>query len=196
MKAIFINHTQGLIRLHHPRNQAGSQISEFGAGLVILVVFILVPILNLVVVPIRWMMAQEMMDTYARKLAMCETLSQSFQLIESDPSLSTRMRSIGGIEIEYIDLSLKISRSSERKSYTVKQPQSIPPAWLPDAGNESSVYSLELETKARLFPAIVFNAGQVKIPGLTEPIPLVLRSTHKWGNLGRDPRTGKFFINE
>lgn len=180
--------------------RGGSQITEFGVGLVILFVFILIPMLDFIVVPLRWMMAQEIVNNYARKLAMCENLSQSYATMEADPSLKVLLQNIGGVEVKSIDLHLRISRTSgltnEPDSYVVTQPGRIPAAWLPGADNTSRLYSLELNVKSNMYPALLMSVISVPIPGLTTPIPMLVMASHEWGNLGRNPRTGNYFINE
>jgi hypothetical protein len=74
--------------------------------------------LDFVVVPVRWMMAQEIVNNYARKLAMCETLSQSYATMEADPSLKVLLQNIGGVGVKSIDLHVRISRTSTLKGET------------------------------------------------------------------------------
>jgi hypothetical protein len=177
----------------------GSQISELGAGLVLLVVFVLIPMLDLVVVPLRWMMAQELVNSYARTLAMCESFSQAVEAMDADPSLRTKLESLGGVDIKSIDLQLKISRTDRlgaSDTYIVKGPGRIPPQWLPRSDNGSQLYSLEVNVYSEMYPAILIPWSSLSIPGVTAPIPMQVRSTHEWGNLGINPRTGNFFINE
>lgn len=182
------------------RTQSGSQISEFGVGLIILVVFILIPMLDFVVVPLRWMMAQEMVNNYARKLAMCETLSQSYATMHADPSLKDLLQHIGGVDVKLIDMHLRISRLSTLKtqteSYIVNQPGRIPAAWLPVADNQNRLFSLELTVHSYMHPAVLLPGLPLRIPGITAPIPMLVTASHEWGNLGRNPRTGNYFINE
>lgn len=188
------------IKRYRRRTQAGSQISEFGGALIILVVFVLIPMLDFVVVPVRWMMAQEIVNNYARKLAMCETLSQSYATMEADPSLKVLLQNIGGVGVKSIDLHVRISRTStlkgETESYIVNQPRRIPSAWLPIADNQSRLFSLELIVHSNMSPAILLSGINLPIPGITAPIPMIVTASHEWGNLGRNPRTGNYFINE
>ncbi len=156
--------------------------------------------LDFVVVPIRWMMAQEIVNNYARKLAMCETLSQSYATMEADPSLKVLLQNIGGVDVKLIDLHVRISRTAalqdKADSYIVNQPGRIPPAWLPVADNQSRLFSLELSVHSNMAPAILLSGVKWPIPGITTPIPMLITASHEWGNLGRNPRTGNYFINE
>src|SRR5262249_20279200 len=88
---VYHGHGAGLSRRsigRKGRTQSGSQISEFGAGLILLIACAVLPLLDLIVVPIRWMLAQEIVNSYVRTLARCETLTDSFKTMDADPSLS------------------------------------------------------------------------------------------------------------
>ncbi len=183
-----------------PRTSHGSQLSEFAAALVLLVVFIFVPLLDLAIVPIRWMMAQELINSYVRSLALCETVSHSFQQLEADPSLRTRLLKLGGVGVQSINLHLRILRtfrgSGNDESLVVSQPRRIPKQWLPDGAYAPCVYLLEIDVQSLISPAILMPGGGTSIPGLTAPIPVLIKASHEWTNLGRDPRSEQYFINE
>lgn len=187
------------IKRYQRRTQTGSQISEFGVGLIILIL-ILIPLLDFVVVPVRWMMAQEIVNNYARKLAMCETLSQSYATMEADPSLKVLLQNIGGVDVKSIDMHVRISRTStletKAESYIVSQPGRIPAAWLPGVDNQPRLFSLELSVHSNMYPTVLMPGFILSVPGITAPIPMVVTASHEWGNLGRNPRTGNYFINE
>jgi hypothetical protein len=159
-----------------------------------------IPLLDLAIVPIRWMMAQELINSYVRTLSMCETFSESQRAIETDPSLKTRLQRLGGTNVNQIDLRINITRVSHRpgeaSSLDVTQPGRIPAAWLPDGSFAPCMYLLKLDVKASIDPAILFRWSGMRVPGLTESIPVLLTASHEWPNLGQDPATEKFFINE
>lgn len=185
-------------RLKH--RTLGSQMAEFGAALFLLFAFIFVPLLDLAIVPIRWMMAQELINTYVRTLAMCETYTQSLRTIEADPSLRTRLIKIGGVQVTSIGLHLTINRisasSATDRSIDIYNPGAIPVDWLPDSKRGPCQYLLVLDVKAAISPAVLVNWGALAIPGLTKPIPISITVLHDWGNLGKDPSTGQYFLNE
>lgn len=182
------------------RRTLGSQMAEFGAALFLLFAFVFVPLLDLAIVPIRWMMAQELINTYVRTLAMCETYTQSLRTIEADPSLRTRLVKIGGVQVTSISLHLTINRISAStetvRSIDVYNPGTIPTDWLPDSKKGPCQYLLVLDVKATISPAVLVNWGSFAIPGLTKPIPISIAVLHDWGNLGKDPSTGQYFLNE
>jgi len=179
----------------------GSQIFEFAAAIVLLFAFVSIPCLDLAIVPIRWMMAQQLLDSYCRTLAMCETFTESLHILETDPSLTTRLVQLGGVQVNSLKVTLKITRvmSNEAESQRVLEitsPGQIPSAWLPNGCMAPCTYALQIDARLAIAPAILMNWGNKPIPGLTEPIPVSLRSLHEWTNLGRDPSTQKYCINE
>jgi len=182
------------------RSKRGSQIAEFGAALVLLSLFLVLPLLDLLIVPIRWMMAQELINAYVRNLAMCETFSQSIQTMEADPSLRTRLIRLGGVEIQSTNLLIKVTRISQNpalvKSIEVSKPGTIAAQWLPDGALAPCGYSLVIDVKAAISPGLLLRWEQASMPGITAPFPISVSASHEWVNLGKDPATGKFFINE
>ncbi len=192
----------GAVKRRRPlnRNHVGSQMAEFAAALSLLLAFIFLPLLDLAIVPVRWMTAQELVNTYTRNLAMCETHSQALCALEADPSLRDRLQKIGGINVSSTDLHLSITRISTNhetsKSIEIHKPGTIPADWLPDGAFAPCQYSLVLEVKASVSPAVLLNWGTLAVPGLTQPIPISIVVLHDWGNLGRDPASEKFFMNE
>jgi hypothetical protein len=164
----------------------------------ILVAVVVVPLLDLMIVPVRWMLAQELANDYARRLAMCETFRQSYALMEADPSLATRLEQLGGVKAESISLRLRISRTGgpSEESIVVDQPGKIPAEWLPNGSKSPCEYSLELDIKSQLSPAVLISIPGMSVPGLTAPIPTIIRASHEWSNLAMNPNTQMFFINE
>jgi len=199
-RGVSLQRTGGRSRLRVKRRALGSQIVEFGAALFLLFVFIFLPLLDLAIVPIRWMMAQELINTYVRTLAMCETYAQSLRTMEADPSLRARLLNIGGIEVTSTTLHLTITRISVNGDMTkfieVHKPGAIPAEWLPDGKLAPCQYLMVLDVKAAISPAVLLNWGALSIPGLTKPIPTSIVVLHDWGNLGKDPTSEKYFINE
>jgi hypothetical protein len=182
------------------RSERGSQIAEFGAALVLLSLFLVLPLLDLLIVPIRWMMAQELINAYVRNLAMCETFSQSIQTMEADPSLRTRLIRLGGVEVQSMNLLIKVTRISQDpalvKSVEASKPGTIPTRWLPDGALAPCGYSLVIDVKAAISPGMLLRWEQASMPGITAPFPISVAAAHEWVNLGKDPATGKYFINE
>ena len=184
------------------RAPRGAAIAEFAPALIILVAFVVIPLLDLTIVPIRWMLGHEIVNDYARKLALCEKFSQSISIMNADPSLKSRLEKLGGVQVEQIDLTMRVSRvlpsGGDGEILVVTRPGSIPPAWLPDGRKAPCSYGINLEVRARISPAVKLakNPGDVSVPGLNDSILLVISSSHEWENFGRDPRNGRYFLNE
>jgi hypothetical protein len=175
----------------------GSQIAEFGAGLLILSTLVLIPLLDLIIVPVRWMMAQDIVNAYTRKFALCESLNQSWRMLESDPSLSESLQKLGGICVKSQELQIKVAAASAGGDVLrFNLPAQIPPDWLPNGSKAPCVYSLELRVDLTISPAVLMRSWGNEIPGVTAPIPLAITSSHEWENLGRNPATGEYFLSE
>lgn len=175
----------------------GSQIAEFAAALALLTVAVIMPVIDLSVVPIRWMMAQETVKSYSRQLAFCDSFSEATKLIQKEPSLETRLNSLGGIKVD--DLGLKLRCASIHDPSTaiyVANPGSVPKDWLPEGARGPCTYSLVLEAKILLYPAFPATVKGNPLPGITGPFPLIASGSHEWENLGRNPDTGNFYLNE
>ncbi len=188
------------IRRRSPRSPAGSQMADFAAALVILVVVIFIPLLDLTILPIRWMLAREIINDYSRKLALCETFSESYALMKADPSLATRLLRLGGVECKDINLQLRISRvflSPHPDEYVlIEGPRTIPTEWLPGGKKSPCTYSLELKVTTLISPAFLMSGIGLDIPGLTSPVPFEISSAHEWENLARNPISKKYYLNE
>jgi hypothetical protein len=183
------------------RKASGSQLAEFAPALMVLVGVVFLPLLDLTIIPIRWMLAQNLINDYSRQLALCETFGQSQEKMSAEPSLATRLQSLGGISTRSMDLRLKVSRLAKGgaadQSYIARLPGEIPREWLPNGSNAPCSYTLELQIDSLMSPAILLPTwGLSPVPGLTAPIPLLITASHEWENLGRDPRNKEFFFNE
>lgn len=73
----------------------------------------------------------------------------------------------------------------------------MPREWLPDGAQSPCDYALELVVNLIVSPAFKINLpGNLVIPGLTGPVPIAITASHEWENLGRNPATNQFFLNE
>jgi hypothetical protein len=183
------------------RRRKGSQIAEFAAAMVLLVFVILLPFLDFAILPVRWLLAQEIVNAYVRKLALCETYSQAYEILEADPSLTTRLERLGGVKCRKLKLRMRVARvflnTHPIEVLAVEKPGQIPPVWLPDGEKSPCIYNLELEVQAMISPAILAPAsGGLSVPGITTPVPFLITASRNWENLGRNPITKRYFINE
>ncbi|MGH9554144.1 MAG: hypothetical protein ACRD3W_32500 [Terriglobales bacterium] len=169
---------------------------EFAAALVLLVLVFFVPLLDLGIMPVRYFMSQELIAQYTRRLSHCETLTQAFEQLNADPSLQTRLIKLGGVHPTSLTLHLLISTVKPPiERIVVEKPKSIPKQWLPDGNRQPCEYIMEIVAEVEVSPAMVLNA-QPKVMGLSAPVPFILSQTSPWENLGRNPVTTAFFINE
>ena len=178
------------------RSSRGSQLAEFGPAIVILVGVILVPLLDLVVIPVRWMLAQDIANESVRQLALCETFSGARSKLNAYPSLESKLQGLGGVTVKSIDMQMKITRTSDSQSFYAKSPGEIPANWLPLTDANSNIYSLDLLINSQMFPVILFPKIGIGIPGLNEPVAFAISASHEWENLGRDPNTKRFYLEE
>lgn len=179
------------------RKCKGAQAAEFAAALTILVMFFVIPLLDLGVIPIRWGLANHLITSYSVNFARAETLSRAFEQLETDVNLQDLLKKIGGVTARQLRLALVITKSaSPDKKLVVSEPKHIPADWLPDSPNGPFQYELELFATIEISPLLLINLGEKKIPGLNAPFTVTMTSSSNWENLGRNPNTNEFFMNE
>src|SRR5262245_55130587 len=82
------------------RNRMGSaNITEFGAVLVVILCLVL-PFLNLAIIPVRYAVAKSIVGTEARNLAKCETLSEALDQVGSKSDKIIGLQALGGIRVK------------------------------------------------------------------------------------------------
>ncbi len=181
-------------------NQRGSQLPEFTAAIVMLVFVVFIPMLDLIILPVRWILAHEIVSTYSRKLALCETFSEAYETMQADPSMATRLYMLGGVTVESVKMDLRVARVfavPHIEEFTIVEfPNIVPKEWLPDGPKNPLHYTLELTVSTKIAPAVLLDTKGVAIPGLTCPVPITITASHEWENLGRNPLTGKYFLTE
>lgn len=181
---------------HLGRPQHGQQITEFAAALVLLVLLFFVPMLDLGIMPIRYFMSQQLIQQYARRLSHCETLTQAYAEMNADPSLQTRLIKLGGVQPQSLELHLLISTIKPPiEKIEVIKPKTIPKDFLPEGRRGPCEYILEVLGQVEISPAIVMDF-EPKVIGLSSPVPFILRADSPWENLGRNPVTKAFYMNE
>lgn len=179
------------------RKSTGAQAAEFAAALTVLVIFFVIPLLDLSVIPVRWGLANHIITSYSVNFARAETLSRAFEQLESDVNLQDLLKKIGGVNAKQLRLALVITKTATPdKKLVVSEPKHIPSEWLPDSPNGPFQYELELFATVEVSPMLLVNIGEKKIPGLNAPFTVTMTSSSNWENLGRNPNTNEFFINE
>ncbi len=179
------------------RCQKGQQMAEFSAALVLLIVGICIPLLNLAVMPLRWGLWQQGLNSDARKIAQSENFSSAIAALETDRSLSMRSSNISGAKLLSAKCALIITMlNSPGEVFIAEKPQTIEPAWLPDGKKSPCSYQLQITSDVAISPLFLLSGSKVKIPGLTEPFKCTTKALAHWENYGRDPATKRFFMNE
>lgn len=180
------------------RSQKGAQLAEFGPALAILVAMVLIPLLDFVVIPVRWMLAQDILKDASRRLSQSDKFSDAFAKMNSYPSVQSRLQNLGGITVQELTVQMNIRRvgAGSSDNFTAKAPAEISPAWLPGENNPGLLYTLEIRAGMQMSPVILFPNLGVSIPGLNAPIPVQMTAAHEWENLGKDPVTKQFYIAE
>jgi hypothetical protein len=177
--------------------ERGANLTEFSAAIVVLVIGFMVPLLDLGVIPIHWLLSKEIISSYVRKLALSETFSQAMTQVNSDPALQNWLTQLGGVKPESIQCKLIISKLTPPLDvFTTDQPRSIPAGWLPGGPNSPCSYEIDLAVTAQFDPLIILPVSIGKIPGLTEPYTCVVEAKAPWENFGCNPISKQFFINE
>ncbi len=211
--AVLVHERSSLNFPKHRSAHGGAQISEFAVSLFFLFAFVVIPLINLCVVPIRWGLGSSMVNTAVHQLAQSETLSQAFgndsaagawknaagsatQLSLKD-SLEDRLKKISGITVKSLRLSLTIEAAKRPiENKVIAKVGSIAKDWLPDGPLGPYIYRMDLQVDCDIAPLAVVPLQNLKVPGLTIPFAVVFHDTSVWDNTGRDPVSGEFYLNE
>ena len=173
------------------RTMNGAVIAEFGAALVVFLCFLLVPLINISVIPMRYLIAQEVIAETVHRVAMSETRSEATVLAAS--GWWTPFLQKCGVAVHPQPMKLIVCGKNAADKITLLPGQAVPPNWLPNGAKGPCIYAMEMTVDADIPPVFNSSAG---LPGFTAPIHVRLSGRSNWENLGRDPATRKFYINE
>jgi hypothetical protein len=178
------------IRSH--RNQRGSLMTEFAGAFVLFICCVMIPLINISVIPVRYVVSFAMVSEMTRKLALAETRSQAVTLA-TQPAFYQSFAGQFGITLEAPTISVVCKdQDSDVQVFPGKKP--IPKVWLPGGSRSAHCnYLLKTETVAQIPPLVCVGP---KIAALTAPVPFTISATAPWENLGCDPATREFYINE
>ena len=178
------------------RSRKGQNQAEFAAAFTVLVVIVMIPLINLAAIPIRAGLASALVKDTVKELSLSERFSDAVKSVKDD-KLSRRLAAIGGVELTSVALALRISKvSDDAQEILVEKPGAVPANWLPDGANSPTNVQLILTVEANISPLLLGANLPGKIPGLTVPFAAKLPANAGWENLGRDPQTGEFYLNE
>jgi hypothetical protein len=198
------------------RQAKGHQIIEFGAALSLFVA-VVIPVFELCLMPLRFFLAQMVMDQTVQKLAHSESRNDAHNTLVQDRSWKELLRRCG-VDVSDEKLSLCVGQLEQSAETQVGDTAPFPKQLLPDSGHVVFSYALALEANCSVAP--IMSAGdnepffqpskanstaqkRAKTPSLIAPIPgldapLVWHVITKapWENLSVDPYNAKFFLEE
>lgn len=174
------------------RNCRGANQMEFAAVFAVLILFIIMPLINLAAIPIRMAFANAAVKNTVHKLALSNKFSQA--LDASNALLKPQLDAITGVNLDSKKLTL-IATNGQGACTPFGAPGSISKDWLPDG--KSPPYRYDLELACDLYISPLFTIEHMgEIPGLSAPFNARFREVYAWENLSKDPATQEFFLNE
>jgi len=177
------------------RNARGASIPEFGAAFSAFVLFGCIPVLNLGILPVRYAVAHEILNSQTHRVAMCDKITDA--VTQSDAFASNPQFRAFGIKVESSQLAIKIvSKVNSTKQIKLPATSGVPTNWLPDSPSGPFYYYLEQATQVSIAPLL--SASGPSTPGLTTPVTITITTDAEWENQSRDPnsQTQAFYITE
>ena len=181
-----------MMSIRNKRRTIGAVMTEFSAAMVVFICLFLIPLIDIGVIPIRYFMAQGVLNDTAVKLALCEKRSAAYDILLEDIQWRALLEKVG-VHVKGAKLNLLIVSQNTTSQSVVKRNQQVQPEWLPQGTKAPCVYTLEMAAQCDIAPLVSTRAG---IPGLTGPMRFVITSRAQWENMGRDPKSGEYYINE
>lgn len=174
------------------RSTRGHSMVEFATALIALISFVFVPLVSLGMIPVRYLIAQGVLTELSHKLVLCDKRSGAYDLFWTDP-WPDAILSRCGIKVENETLNLRILGQADNSATTVGEGQMISAEWLPNGAKGPCIYSMRIDADFSVEPVFKSCPG---IPGLTSPVTFKVHCDSPWENLGRDPITSQYFVNE
>jgi len=170
-------------------------MAEFSCYLTILVALGIV-LIDIAAIPLRLGQLQSTLAQTVHQMALKNRLSVSRKEIDNNFQLNQTLTSFEGVHIKDVNLMIvAISKQGDR-TISLDPHKPIPSAWLPDGTNCPCTYQLNLKVNANIDPLVTAPIAGKKVPGLSGPVEFAVEQSSNWENLGRDPYTGQFYINE
>lgn len=166
------------------RRVTGSTIAEFGPAFFILIIGVLVPLLYLIWLAAQYSTAQAVLSEFTEKLAHAESRSHAYKMLANDTAARDFLAKMG-VQVKEPELLIVATSPGSTEELNVKQGDPVPADWLPGSGKEGKAYFLELKTTLKI-PIALFN----------HPIDIDYRGRAVWANLGSNPETEEYYINE
>jgi hypothetical protein len=173
------------------RGRKGAAIAEFGPAMVAFVVFVLVPLIDVSFIPVRYFIAQGIVTSTAQRLSLAEKLTDANTMAHE--GWWTGFLGAMGVQVTPAPIKLVICGHNEADKLVISPGETVPDEWLPNGSKGPCVYAVELTVDAAIPPLYKAKAG---LPGFSAPVHMTLSGRSNWENLGRDPITRNYYINE
>ena len=179
---------------HHPNRRAnGSTIAEFGAGLVVFVCVVFIPVIDMSFVPARFLLVQNYLEKVVHHMAVSEKRSEAIKYMNESGNDWKKVVETFGVTFKNAKANLLVLDNSGNTQLSLPGTAPVPKAWLPTSTNQSRLYSLELVCDVDIPPLFKGSSG---LPGFSKPIAFTFRNRAQWENLSPDPLQGEYYINE
>ena len=177
------------------RSYRGANLLEFSAIFSVLVLFVLVPLVDLAAVPARMAFANAAVRDAVHNLALSSKFSQAQSTLAAGSLLQARINSISGASL--VSNTLSIMATNSKGSSSFSSPGAIPSNWLPDGEGGPYRYNLVLSCVVDISPLFLVGSDSgVDVPGLTRPFRANITESYAWENLSKNPETQQFYLNE
>lgn len=187
------SHSQILSSARKASRAPGGYATEFAPVFSVFVIFGILPLIGCAVMFMRVCVAQALLDHSTQSLARSEKMSVACKSFYGESERESYLVLIG-LETTSKSLSLVVG-GRDQSQFTLTEPARLSSNWLPSGRNQPSCYVLRATTVLQMKP--FFNGqSMLRIPGVTVPLRLALRSDRQWENTSCDPETGEFYINE
>lgn len=173
------------------RNSHGS-LAEFAPAFTIFIIAGVIPLICSLIIPVRFCIAQGLIDQTTQRLSRCEKMSLACKIFQEDEQWVDFL-TLCGLKTKDKHLSIVVVGTSEQ-GVEIEQPAAIDRRLLPAAGSPSHSYVLRLKANLEMKP--VFASCLVPIPGVTTPLKVALKSDRVWENMSCDPETRQYYVNE
>ena len=166
-------------------------LSEFGAAITIFICCLLPPLINIATVVFRYVVAYAIAGAITHNVSLCDTRHHAIKLTNETTRYQSFARALG-FSFNQCDISI-ICKNQESESITLPNLRPVPAPWLPGGKRGPCQYLLQTESNFDIPPLI---GTKLQIPVLSTPINVTCTMTAPWENLGCDPVTQEFYINE
>jgi hypothetical protein len=173
------------------RSNKGELLSEFGAAITIFICCLLPPLLNIGTVTFRYLAAYALAGALTHNASLCDTRHHAIKLTNQPGRYQSFAKALG-INFNSCDISI-VCKNDREESLVLPLLRPVPVPWLPGGQRGPCQYLLQTDSNFDIPPLI--STG-LNIPVLSTPINVTCTMTAPWENLGCDPVTQDFYINE